>query len=71
MIIATIHDAQGALYNITSYKESRQELYANELSYQEVKKLKITKAMFYSVFRDPSNGIVLPTSKPTYPSIDA
>ena len=64
MIIRKIHNAQGALYNITSYRESRWEFYEKGLSYQEVKKLKITKDMLFSLFRDPSNGMVPPTSKP-------
>jgi hypothetical protein len=66
-IIGTIHDSQGAFYDITSYRESRREFYANGMSYQEVKKLKITKYMLFSLFRDPSNGMIPPTSKPHIP----
>lgn len=62
-IIGTICDAQGALYGITSYMESIGEFYEKGLSYQQVKKLKITKDMLFSLFRDPSNGMVAPTSK--------
>ena len=63
-IIGTINDSKGALYGINSYRESRRDFYANVMSYQEVKKLKITKDMFFSLFRDPSNGRIPPTSKP-------
>ena len=62
-IIGIIRDSQGALYDITSYRESSRYFYANGLSYQQVKKLKITKDMFFSLFRDPSNGTIPPTSK--------
>ena len=42
-IVGTIRDAQGALYDITSFRDSRREFYANGMSYKDVKKLKITK----------------------------
>ena len=63
MIISMIGDAQGALYNITSYRDEGWEFYENDLSYQDVKKLKITKHMLYSSFRDPSTCIVLSMSR--------
>ena len=63
-IVGTIHDAQGTLYDITSFRDSRREFYANEMSYKDVKNLKITKDMLFSLFRDPSNGMTLPVSKP-------
>ena len=63
-IFGTIRDVQGALYGITSYRELRREFYENDMSYQEVKKLKITKDMFFFLFRDHSNGTIPPTSKP-------
>ena len=34
------------------------------MSYKDVKKLKITKDMLFSLFRDPSNGTIPPVSKP-------
>ena len=63
-IIGTIRDAQGALNDITSYRESRREFYANGISYKDVKNLKITKDMLFSLFGDPSNGTIPPVSKP-------
>ena len=40
--ISMTSDTQGGLYNNASYREAIQEFYANGLSYQDVKKLKIT-----------------------------
>ena len=62
-IVGTICDAQGALYDITSYRESRRQFYANGISYKDVKNLKITKDMLFSLFRDPSNGMSPPVTK--------
>ena len=64
MIVGTIHDAQWALYDITSFRDSRRKFYANGMSYKDVKILKITKDMLFSLFRDPSNGTIPPVSKP-------
>jgi hypothetical protein len=63
-IIGTICDAQGALYGIASYRDSRRQFYANGISYKDVKILKITKDTLFSLFRDPSNGMTPPVSKP-------
>ena len=63
-IVGTIRDAQVALYDITSFRDSRREFYANGMSYKDVKKLKITKDMLFSLFRDSSNGMNPPVSKP-------
>ena len=68
-IIGTICDAQGALYDITYFRDSRREFYANGMSYKDVKNLKITKDMLFSLFRDPSNGMTPRVSKPNI-SID-
>ena len=68
-IIGTICDAQGALYDFTSYRESRREFYANVLSYRQVKKLKIAKDMLFSLFRDLSTDTIPPISQ-QYMSID-
>ena len=54
-IVGTIRDAQGVIYDITSFRDSRREIYENGMSYKDVKKLKITKDMLFSLFRDPSN----------------
>ena len=68
-IVGTICDAQGALYDITSYRDSRRQFYANGNSYKDVKNLKITKDMLFSLFRDPSNSMTPPVSK-SHISID-
>ena len=63
-IFGTIRDAQGALYDITSFRDSRRQFYANGMSYKDLQILKITKDMLFSLFRDPSNGTIPPVSKP-------
>ena len=63
-IVGTIRDARGELYDITSYRESRRQFYANDICYKDAKKLKITKDMLFSLFRDLSNGMTPPVSKP-------
>ena len=63
-IVGTIRDAEGVLYDITSFRDSRREFYANGMSYKDVKKLKITEDMLFSLFRDPFNGMTPPVSKP-------
>ena len=67
MIIAMINDVEGALYKITSYREERWEFYANGLCYQYVKMLKIMKDMMYSLFKDLSTDIDVPTSRSYIP----
>ena len=62
-ITNTIFGAQGALYNITSYRESRRRYYADGLTHKDIKDLKITKDQLFSLFRDPSTGLVPPTSR--------
>ena len=62
-ITNTISGAQGALYNITSYRESRRRYYADGLTHKDIKDLKITKDQLFSLFRDPSTGLVPPTSR--------
>ena len=62
-ITNTIFDAQGALYNITSYKESRRRYYSNGLTHKDIKALKITKDQLFSLFGDPSTRLVPPTSR--------
>ena len=63
-ITNTISDAQGALYNITSYRESRRQYYSDGLTHKDIKALKITKDQLFSLFQDPSTGLVPPTSRP-------
>lgn len=63
-IIDTIATAQEALYNIGSCRDSQRQYYANGLSYQDVKKLKITKDQLFSLFWDPNTGLVPLTSQP-------
>ena len=46
-IVETICDAQGALYDITSFRDSRRQFYKYGMSYIDVKKLKITKDMLF------------------------
>ena len=49
-ITNTIYNAQGALYNISSYKDSQRKYYSIRLSYKYVKKLKITKDQLFHYF---------------------
>ena len=59
----TITNAQGAQYNISSYRESMRQYYSNGLRYKYIKKLKITKDQLFSLFWDPSTRLVPPTSQ--------
>ena len=59
----TISNAQGALYNIITYRESRRQYYSDGLSYKDIKNLKITKDQLFSLFWDPSTGLVPPTNR--------
>ena len=59
-IIATNGNAQGALYNITSFREERRRYYVIELSYKDVKNLKIKKDLMYALFREPNTSLVPP-----------
>ena len=63
-IANTISNAQGELYNISSYMDSQRKYYSTGMSYKDVNKLKITKDQLYSLFCDPSTGLVPPTSQP-------
>ena len=62
-ITNTIFNAQRAMYNISSYRESRRKYYSDGLSYKDIKDLKITKDQLFSLFRDPSIGSVPPTGR--------
>ena len=62
-ITNTISNVQGALYNISSYRESMRKYYFDGLSYKDINKLKITKDQLFSLFRDPRTGLVPPTSQ--------
>ena len=61
-ITNTIFNAQGSLYNITSYRESMRQYYFDGLTHKDIKTLKITKDQLFPLFRDPSTGLVPPTS---------
>ena len=63
-ITNTINEAQGALYKIIFYRESRRQYYFDRLSFKDIKVLKITKDKLFSLFWDPSTGLVKPTSQP-------
>jgi len=63
-IIAMIGGVEEELCNIISYRQARWEFYVNGLSYQNAKKLKITKGMLYSLFRGPSTNMVPSTNRP-------
>ena len=52
-IVDMIARSNDALYSIASYKEIKRQQYADGLSYNEVKKMKITKQAIYSLFRVP------------------
>ena len=69
-ITNTISNAQGALYNISLYRESMRQYYSDGLSYKDIKNLKITKDQLFSLFWDPSTGLVPPTSR-VHISIDS
>ena len=61
--ITTIGNAEGALYNITSFREERRRFYATRINYKDVKKLKIKKDQMYALFREPNTGLVPPINK--------
>ena len=62
-ITNTISNDQGALYNISSYRESMRQYYSNGLSYKDIENLKITKDQLFSLFWDPSTRLVLPANQ--------
>ena len=51
IIVDTISRSNQALYSIASYKETKRQEYVDGLSYNEIKKLKITEENIYSLFR--------------------
>ena len=63
-IVDTIARSNDALYSITSYRERKRRQYADGLSYNEVKNLKITKQAIYSLFRVPGTDNILEISRP-------
>ena len=63
-IINKISNAQGAMYNIILYRESKRQYYSDGFSYKDIKALKITKDQLFSLFWDPITGLVPPTSRP-------
>ena len=63
-IVDTIAISNDALYSITYYKERKRKQYADGLSYNEVKKMKITKHAIYSLFRLPRIDDIPEISRP-------
>ena len=63
-IVDTITRLNDALYSIVSYKERKRKQYANGLSYNEVKKLKITKEHIYTLFRLPGTDDIPEITRP-------
>ena len=58
-IVDTIARSNDALYSITSYRERKRQQYDDGLSYNEVKKHKITKQHIYTLFRLPRMDDIL------------
>ena len=58
-IVDTIARLNDALYSISLYGERKIQQYADGLSYNEVKKPKITKEQIYSLFRLPRTYDIL------------
>ena len=63
-IVDTIARSNDALYSITSYRERKRQQYDDGLSYNEVKKLKITKQAIYSLFRLRGTDDISKISRP-------
>ena len=63
-IVDTIARSNDALYSIASYRERKRQQYADGLSYNEVKKMKITKQAIYSLFRLPGTDNIPKISRP-------
>ena len=63
-IVDMITISNDALYSIASYRERKRQQYADGLSYNEVKKMKITKQAIYSLFRLPGTDDILEISRP-------
>ena len=63
-IVDTIARSNDALYSIASYRERKRKQYVDGLSYNEVKKLKITKQAIYSLFRLPGTDNIPDISRP-------
>ena len=68
-IVDTIARSNDELYRIASYKERKRQQYADGLSYNEVKKMKITKQAIYSLFRLPGTDDIPEISR-THISIE-
>ena len=61
-IVAIIYRSNYSLYIITSYKETERREYADGLSYNEIKKLKVTKEHKYTLFTVPWMDEILESS---------
>ena len=63
-ILDTISRSNDSLYSIASYRETKRQEYVDGLSYNEIKKLKITKDNIYTFFRVPGMDDILESSMP-------
>ena len=63
-IVDTIARSNDAFYSIASYMERKRKQYADGLSYNEVKKMKITKHAIYSLFRLPGIDDISEINRP-------
>ena len=63
-IVDMIARSNDALYSITSYRERKRQQYTDGLSYNEVKKLKITKEHIYKLFRVPGTDDIPESTRP-------
>ena len=68
-IVDTITRSNDALYSITSYRERKRQEYADGLSYNDIKKIKITKENIYTLFRVSGTYDILKSTK-THISIE-
>ena len=63
-IVDTITRSNDYFYNITSYRERKIKEYIDGLSYNKIKKLKITKGHIYTLFRVPGMDDILESTRP-------
>ena len=63
-IVDTIARSNDSLYIITSYRERKRQQCVDGLSYNEVKKLKITKEHINTLFRVPGMDDILESTRP-------
>lgn len=66
-MIETFSRSSNALNDIVSYRERKWQEYADGISYNEVKRLRITKEQIFSLFRDPRMGEISDVRKAHIP----